>query len=280
MDQGVVDIVALGEPHLAGALRLSQEAGWPHRIEDWRLTLAQGEGFAALNEAGDVIASSATCDFGGVATVAMVIVAKAARGGGLGRIMTRRAMEAAGSREMRLTATRDGLPLYESLGFLALDRIRQHQAAAPAIARPDNVEPATADDLPAILALDAAATGMDRAKLLRGLADIGEYVVIRRDGAVTGFASRRAFGRGRLVGPVVAATDDDARVLISSAIADCAGEFLRVDTPESTGLSAWLDSIGLPHVGGGVAMARNRTASPPQPASRFKTYALASQALG
>ena len=40
--------------HLPGAMRLSADAGWPHREEDWRLVLDISRGFAALQE-GEVL---------------------------------------------------------------------------------------------------------------------------------------------------------------------------------------------------------------------------------
>ncbi|WP_234818623.1 GNAT family N-acetyltransferase [Sinorhizobium fredii] len=46
----------------------------------------------------------------------MIIVDESQRGRGLGRQLTSAVMELAGDRECRLTATSDGLPLYEKLG--------------------------------------------------------------------------------------------------------------------------------------------------------------------
>ena len=41
---------AMQPAHLPGAMRLSADAGWPHREEDWRLVLDISRGFAALQE--------------------------------------------------------------------------------------------------------------------------------------------------------------------------------------------------------------------------------------
>ena len=40
---------AMQPAHLPGAMRLSADAGWPHREEDWRLVLDISRGFAALS---------------------------------------------------------------------------------------------------------------------------------------------------------------------------------------------------------------------------------------
>ena len=49
----------------------------------------------------------------------MIIVDESQRARGLGRHLTTAVMALAGERECRLTATSDGLPLYEKLFFVA-----------------------------------------------------------------------------------------------------------------------------------------------------------------
>ncbi len=41
--------------HLDGAVRLSREAGWPHRLEDWQVVLDVSKGVVALDETGKVV---------------------------------------------------------------------------------------------------------------------------------------------------------------------------------------------------------------------------------
>ena len=102
--------------------------------------------------------------------------------------------------------------------------------------------------------------------------------VLRKDGQVRGYSAIRRFGRGEVIGPVVAETDDDARRLISFFAATRPGSFLRVDTPMPLGLSPWLVERGLLEVGGGVAMRKGHIA--PEPAGPAKVFGLFSQAIG
>ncbi|MFC6761842.1 hypothetical protein ACFQFQ_23920 [Sulfitobacter porphyrae] len=44
LSQDDVRITAFEPAHLDGALRLSTEAVWPHRAEDWQLTLSVSRG--------------------------------------------------------------------------------------------------------------------------------------------------------------------------------------------------------------------------------------------
>ena len=283
MDPETIDLVAFDERHLDGAVLLSRQAGWPHRREDWAMLLALSQGFVALQ--GDVVVGTTLLTpFGDdCASVNMVIVAAGMRGRGLGRKLMDAALQACGARECRLTATADGLPLYEKLGFVATHEIRQHQGiAAPLPAEPANdavdLNWAGPENLPAVAALDLEAQGMDRRPLLGLLAEAGRMAVLRQAGRIVGYAALRSFGRGEVIGPVVADTLEQAQSLMSFLIASRPGAFLRVDTAEWRQLSPWLSARGLTGAGGGIVMRRNATdRQPPGPANPF---ALASQALG
>lgn len=272
-------IVPFGQEHVEGAVRLSRQAGWPHRPDDWRLVLALSEGFAAINGSGAVAGTILLTPYAqDCATINMVIVDESMRGRGLGRRLMAAAMERAGDLPLRLVATAEGLPLYERLGFRETGTIVQHQGLAGSVVAPGNTQAATADDLPAITALDRQAYGADRSALMRNLFDLGQFAVIRGKGHVSAFAAIRAFGRGEVIGPVVAPNLDDARALVSHFISSRAGAFLRVDTDAGSGLAPWLAGHGLTHAGGGIAMARSANIRPAAPA--VTTFALANQALG
>ncbi|CAN7674583.1 GNAT family N-acetyltransferase [Neorhizobium sp. LjRoot104] len=264
--------------HLDGAVHLSRDAGWPHRREDWQVALHLSEGVVAVDEAGKVVGTALMTPYGNdCATINMVIVDSGQRGRGVGRRLMDAALGLGGDRPLRLIATSDGLPLYEKLGFRATGKVFQHQGIVGEVKMPDQTEAATADDLAGIITVDREAFGADRSALISKLAEIGEFTVIRRNAKTAGFACIRAFGRGDVVGPVVAADLEDAKALVAHFISGRSGAFVRVDTGDAD-LAAWLEKHSLAHVGGGVAMARpiqDRPAS-----ARFKTFALANQALG
>lgn len=269
-DAPEITITRFAPAHIAGALRLSREAGWPHRAEDWELTLSVSQGVVALE--GDEVVGTALCSlFGEVATINMIIVDARMRGRGLGRKLMQAVLEIGGTRELRLTATADGLPLYEKLGFEATGEIFQHQGIAKAAAPELPVEVAAKVDAAALAAMDRVASGLDRAGLLATIAERGELLRAER-----GFALLREFGRGTVLGPMVAQDAETARALLAAGATRCAGEFLRVDLT-GPALTDHAESLGLVHSGGGTAMKKAASAAP---TSDFKTYALASQALG
>ncbi|MBX4927266.1 putative N-acetyltransferase YhbS [Rhizobium binae] len=278
MQASQIEIVPFSPDHLDAAVALSRQAGWPHRAEDWQMALALSDGMVAIEGdrvVGTVLVTPYKQD---CATINMVIVAKTMRGRGLGRRLMDAALRIAGDRPLRLVATTEGLPLYQKLGFHETGTVLQHQGLAGEIPAPAGTEAATADDLPGIMALDCLAFGADRENLLSYLAKVGAFAVIRRDGGLSGFACLRVFGRGEVIGPVVATNIEDARKLIKHHIARRPGRFLRLDTTAAAGLSPWLAEHGFAHVGGGIAMTNPSVGDAAAPAAT--TFALANQALG
>ncbi|MDA9404407.1 GNAT family N-acetyltransferase [Bradyrhizobium sp. CCBAU 45389] len=278
MTQSTISLTAFRTDHLEGALRLSRQAGWPHRLEDWQLALDLSAGFVALDAStvvGTILMTPYKRD---VATVNMVIVDEAVRGRGLGRKLMDAIIEQAGLRALRLVATGEGLPLYQKLGFCRTGTIIQHQGMVLPVAAPVNVRPAESHDIFGILELDRSAFGADRRCLLRTLAEVGQLAVLDRGHGIAGFAASRSFGRGEVIGPVVAGNADDGKALLSFFLARSEGRFVRVDTAETAQLSAWLAEHGLVQVGDGIAM--QRPVAVPSNPSPFTTFALASQAFG
>ncbi|HEV2677155.1 MAG TPA: GNAT family N-acetyltransferase [Aliidongia sp.] len=274
-----ITLTAFGPEHIDGAVALSRQAQWPHRPEDWRMALSLSAGTVAVDAAGHVVGTILLTRYQqDCATISMVIVDEALRGHGLGRRLMGEAMAHAGTRLLRLTATIEGLPLYQKLGFVECGEIRQHQGTVQTVASPGNVQDAGEDDLAGIKMLDRAAFGADRGALIDLLAASGRLAVVRRNGRVEGFAAIRPFGRGEVIGPVVAADPTNAKALIAFFAAPRTGAFLRIDTPSESGLSDWLADIGLAPVGGGIVMHVPSGIGTANPGTAI--FALASQALG
>jgi GNAT superfamily N-acetyltransferase len=263
--------------HIARAVALSTEAGWPHRAEDWGMVLGLSQGVVAL-EGEHVVGTAMVTPFGtAAAAINMVIVDAALRGRGLGRRLMEHCLTLASDRECRLTATEDGLPLYEKLGFRVFGTVAQHQGVVQAQPQVDDVAWCGPEQDAACAAMDREATGLDRSLLIGALFAQGRVGMHRRGGRSAGFVVLRRFGRGEVAGPLVAETAEDARALLSFVFAARQGAFLRVDTPEPPGLGSWLTEQGLVQVGSGIAMRRNPAQ---ETARRFHSFALASQALG
>ncbi|TKB16526.1 MAG: GNAT family N-acetyltransferase [Mesorhizobium sp.] len=279
MQQGEIELQDFGPDHIDGAVALSRQENWPHRPQDWQMALQLSSGAVALDDQGRVTGTILVTPYGAdCAMINMVIVDRNVRGKGLGRRLMEQAFALAEDRPLRLVATADGMPLYQKLGFAPSGTILQHQGSIAQLGAPDGVEAASGDDLPEIKALDRDAYGADREALMDALAERGQFAVIRHDGAIEAYAAIRPFGRGEVIGPVIASSAEEAKALICFFAASRPGAFLRVDTDSRTGIADWLTEIGLAHVGGGVAMDRPAKKGPEQ--ARPKVYALANQALG
>ncbi|RUU04221.1 N-acetyltransferase [Mesorhizobium sp. USDA-HM6] len=279
MQQGEIELQDFGCDHIEGAVALSRQENWPHRAQDWQMALQLSRGAVALDDQGRVTGTILVTPYGAdCAMINMVIVDRNARGKGLGRRLMEQAFALAGNRPLRLVATTDGMPLYQKMGFMPSGTILQHQGTVAALRAPDGVEAAGTHDLQEIKTLDRDAYGADREALIDALAERGQFAVIRRGGGIEAYAAIRPFGRGEVIGPVIAGSAEDARALVSFFAATRPGAFLRVDTDSRTGIAGWLQKIGLAHVGGGVAM--DRPARKASEQARPNVYALANQALG
>lgn len=275
-----VMLVPLANEHLEGALRLSQEMSWPYRLEDWALALELGQGFVLRDSAGTVIATAAWWAYGeDHASAGMIIVGKAAQGRGHGARLMDALLAAAHPRTITLNSTVEGLALYERRGFVSIGVIQQHQGVPGEHHRAPQaslVRVMAPSDAGAVARLDRQATGWTRRRMLDRLIQAGDGDVLVRDGEPHAYAISRRFGRGHVIGPVVAESPADARALIEAALARLGPVFVRVDTAATSQLGDWLESIGLPQVGDATTMVKGPQIPPAGPARMF---ALANQSF-
>jgi GNAT superfamily N-acetyltransferase len=211
--------------HVASALRLSTEAGWNQREEDWRamISIAPQGAFGATVD-GVLVATCIGLDYGGFSWIAMMLVDPPYRRQGLGATLLTRAIGALPpERPVRLDATPLGRPLYEQHGFTdecMLTRFISKRATfdsgsvdTHALAA---VRPMQATDLAAVLEADARVFAGNRQPVLEwALARAPQYCAIATEaGALSGYV----FGRhGRVfdqIGPVIAQSESSARALV------------------------------------------------------------------
>jgi hypothetical protein len=110
-----------------------------------------------------------------------------------------------------------------------------------------------------------------------GVVDEPGGVALDDSGRVTGFALLRRFGRGHVIGPVAAPNVDCAKAMIAPLLDRYAGQFMRIDIPKESGLSAWLVAAELAEAGAVIRMVRGNDAAGE---CEVHTFGLASQAFG
>ncbi|MBU6487585.1 MAG: GNAT family N-acetyltransferase [Burkholderiales bacterium] len=266
---------------------LTLELKWPHRAEDWLFVANLGAGFVAERD-GRVVGTVLCWKYGqDTSSLGMVIVSPASQGYGIGRRLTEMALEALGPRATVLHATPAGLPLYEKLGFAPIGMLDQHQGAAlqpPLLPLPsrERLRPLGVNDTPRLIELASRASGLDRSAVLPALVACSDGIGLDRDGELIGFALFRRFGRGRAIGPVIAPRDADpvrAKAMIGHWLASNPGMFIRIDAPRESGLTEWLEALGLTRVDSVVKMARNAERMPPLDKA-LAQYGIINQAIG
>jgi GNAT superfamily N-acetyltransferase len=225
---------------------------WPFVAEvDGRLS---GTGIATAN--------------GSVGWVGMIFVDEGLRGRGLGTSLTGAVidrLEAEGCTTLALLASPLGRPIYERLGFTAETEYRllvtHGGGGAPDEAtggdpegHPSDLEsllrPYRPGDLPAIAALDWAASGEDREHLLRVVVGpASTTVAVRPDGRIVGFDIAVPWGTHPTIAPELV---DGVQLLQARRARGAAGSDVRTAIPDVNreGLTAlenlgWRDERGL-----------------------------------
>jgi predicted N-acetyltransferase YhbS len=188
------------------------------------------------------------------ATIGMVITSPRLQAKGGGSWLMRHVLEQTEGRALGLHATRQSHQLYLTLGFKDEVTIYRHEgvvAPSPEVELParSEVRQLQPSDVADILALDRRATGIDRAQLLTSLVARSQGTVLSRDGRLEAYALQRRFGRGMLVGPVVAGSGENAAAVVQPLMAALRGAAVRLDTGESDGeFPRYLSRCGLPVV--------------------------------
>lgn len=280
-----VTLQTMDHHHLEHCFALTQQLKWPHRLADWQQALRLGEGIVAC-QGNEVIGTVLLWRWGSSqATIGLVIVSEAAQGRGIGKQLMLAALEKLSDYQIRLNATVAGKSLYEKLGFIRVGNLEQRQCPqlGPVQALPSLDDRRLRQALPGeaeqLAALDRQAHGLYRPQLITELLTRAQRVLLlEQAGNILGFAALRRFGHGWVVGPVIARHVDDAKRLISQILSELSGQFVRIDTDAASGLSDWLDTLGLTHVDTSGIMVRGTRWQPA--ADGMQAFGLMTQAMG
>jgi GNAT superfamily N-acetyltransferase len=256
---------------------LAAAVQWPHRRADIAALIELGHGRLARGGDGRPLGIGLWWPFGETAArLGLVAVSPDSQGRGIGSRLVERLLADAAPRSVMLLATRAGRPLYERFGFVEIGAVWQHQGEYRGGRYSDpRIRAATSEDRAAVLCLDAAAFSVPRPAVLEHLLAVGRAFVLVEHDRVAGYAIERPFGRGSVIGPVVAVTEPDAIALFNAAARP---GFLRVDRPlDAPSFGRHLTACGLVLDSESPAMLRGDwpAATAPQ-----RIYALASHALG
>jgi GNAT superfamily N-acetyltransferase len=264
---------------------LTIAVGWPHRPKDLDFMRRAGSGIVAVDGIGRVFGSAMWFLLGeDLATIGLFITTPRMQSQGSGRWLMQQVLERCGDRNLTLNATRPSHQLYRSLGFVdeaTLYQYRGEAAALPPLPPLDGeLQTLPAARLREIMALDRRAFGADRSALLTALSEDASACMLLRGGVPVGYSLCREFGRGHVIGPIVAANDQDAMHLTAVHLEAMAGRFARVDTREATGVyPGLLRDAGLSLHDTYMTMSRGRKFLT-QAAGEPRVFGLAAHAFG
>jgi ribosomal protein S18 acetylase RimI-like enzyme len=232
---------------------LAQSLATPRALIEVTLE-AQPDGFLGAEADGALVGVVSAVRYPAFAFIGLMGVRASHQGRGIGRRLFTRLLDdldEAGRPLARLEATDAGYPLYASVGFTDEfeTAVYRRDPAAPAPDPRGPVEPVSAANLEEVLALDHAAFGTDRARVLAAaLARWPERAILARDarGRVAGWL----LAQPDRLGPWVVADASAAQRLLAAALA------LPFAVPPSAGVPAASTAAARALEGAGFARVR------------------------
>jgi hypothetical protein len=224
-------------------MKLVTDRGWSWTPAQWEMLLALGPGFGAFDGTG-LLGTTLVTPYPEMQAISGVLVGSWAERRGIAGALMSNVLDAGPS---VLYATAMGQPLYERLGFHSVGRASAYHGelggAASGVTRP-----ATPDDLPAVVALDRAASGFTREAFWAHV--FGPSSAYTPHVAKDGFACTRRMDETLVIGPLVAPNAAAACEIIADVAAGAGPSRVDVSDPDVT---AFLSGEGY-EVRGGCAL--------------------------
>jgi predicted N-acetyltransferase YhbS len=234
-----IEVRLLLESDIPAALRLRELAQWNQTENDWlRLLRLEPNGCFCATIDGEVVATTTTTTYRPeLAWIGMVLVDPKRRQLGIATSLMKIALEYiadAGVPTVKLDATPLGCSLYRNLGFKDESLIERWVG----IAGSREVTCSSLDTAARREALrfDRHAFGADRSKLLEMLIDdccVTPLVTTAADGQLTGYGLARPGSAAVYVGPLLAASTDEAMCLLDGLLSQLSGQRIYIDLNSS-----------------------------------------------
>ncbi|MDQ2922333.1 MAG: GNAT family N-acetyltransferase [Acidobacteriota bacterium] len=234
-ETGRIEIRLLVESDIPVAMQLKELARWNQTESDWRRLLRlEPNGCFCATLQGRVVGTTTTTTYGHhLAWIGMVLVDPAYRRRGIATKLMHAALDylfEAGVATVKLDATPDGRPVYETLGFKIESLIERWEGVAGTHAV--GCSPLDTAARREALTLDRRAFGAERSKLIEMLiADsyVAPLIATAADGPLTGYALARNGSAAVYVGPLLATGTEAATTLLDGLLGQVSGQRVYFD---------------------------------------------------
>jgi GNAT superfamily N-acetyltransferase len=214
---------------VSSAMELSTAANWNQTSEDWcRIIQLYSGGCRCVEDAEKIVATATLLPYGTrLAWIGMVLTRPEYRRQGLARRLMEDIIaiaERRGIHTLKLDATDEGRPLYESLGFVVDKTVERwgRDSGELSSAKEDVNNDVARQDHPnglhisdELVARDTEAFGVSREGLLETLSKSGSG-----NATSGGYVLSRPGRTARYLGPCVASSETEARLLIAAHLED------------------------------------------------------------
>ena len=258
---------------------LSEDEGWNQTEKDWKFIVNNPQNVCLLAEMEHKIIGTATAiNYSGkIAWIGMVLVDKAYRGKGIGKMLISNILNLLNSfKSVKLDATSAGKFLYEKIGFKNEYLIQRMVSSSYINKQPFHsgvqAEPIAFSDLAEIVALDASAFGAERAHLIKFLFTENQRnsFCIKKYGKITAIALGRSGRKYQQIGPLIAPSTEEAVILVSHILKTVADQSVVVDVyAEKKKLIKWLSLVGFSRQRDFMRMYLNENPYPGKPENQF-----------
>ncbi len=249
----LINIRQMQPEDIPAAMQLKEAEGWNQTEADWTLLLSHNPELCLVveiesNMAGTVTAISYDNK---VAWIGMMLVNRNHRGKGISKLLLNTIIQKLNScKSIKLDATPLGKKVYDKLGFVdeyGIARItNQSLAPLPILNLALNPKELTPNKLKEIVLYDKKAFGINREKVLNFLLEnqTEKAWYLEDNGEIAGYILSRPGCNFTQIGPVVANTQNKAKVLLSSVLNKMEGRAVVVDVMEEhKELIAWLEGL-------------------------------------
>lgn len=240
---------------IGSAMKLSGAEGWNQTEKDWNLLIGDPENVCMVAECGKTIIGTTTAiNYSNqVAWIGMVLVDKEYRGQGVSKsLLTNILKKLESCKSVKLDATPAGQAVYKKFDFKDEYTIARMVNSSMKNLPPDDdndilPEPIQLKHIKEITVPDEFIFGANRTQLIESLIKQypGKAWLLKRNNQITGFALGRDGNKYHQIGPVVASSITDAKILITKALKQLTNQPIIVDVlSDKEDLLTWLNLIG------------------------------------